>query len=77
MDLSKVFNTINHDLLLAKQKSYDFSKNALNLMCSYLKGRRQAVQINKNFSLYKKVQAGLRKDLLIVHFLQIHIIINL
>ena len=27
-------------------------------MCSYLKDRRQAVQINNNFSSYKKVQAG-------------------
>ena len=28
-------------------------------MYSYLKDRRQAVQINNNFSSYKKVQAGL------------------
>ena len=27
-------------------------------MCSYLKDRWQAVQINNNFSSYKKVQAG-------------------
>ena len=27
-------------------------------MYSYLKDRRQAVQINNNFSSYKKVQAG-------------------
>ena len=27
-------------------------------MCSYLKDRRQAVQISNNFSSYKKVQAG-------------------
>ena len=27
-------------------------------MCSYLKNRRRAVQININFSSYKKVQAG-------------------
>ena len=39
MDLSKVFDTINHDLLLATLKAYGFSLNALNLMCSYLKNR--------------------------------------
>ena len=27
-------------------------------MCSYLKDRRQAVQINNNVSSYKKVQTG-------------------
>ena len=30
MDLSKVFNTINHALLLAKLKAYGFSKRALS-----------------------------------------------
>ena len=30
MDLSKVFNTINHGLLLAKLKAYGFSKRALS-----------------------------------------------
>ena len=36
MDLSKTFNTVNHDLILAKLKSYGFSTNALDLTC-YLK----------------------------------------
>ena len=58
MNLSKAFNSINHDRLLAKLKAYGFSENALMLMCSYLKDRRQAVQINNNFSSYKKVQPG-------------------
>ena len=40
MDLSKAFDTINHDLLLAKLKAYGFSKQALSFMCSYLKNRR-------------------------------------
>lgn len=31
MNLSKVFNTINHDLLLAKLKYYGFSENPLTL----------------------------------------------
>ena len=37
MDFSKAFDTINHDLLLAKLKAYGFPINALDLMCSYLK----------------------------------------
>ena len=37
MDLSKDFDTIIHDLLLAKLKAYVFSKDGLTLMCIYLK----------------------------------------
>ena len=58
MDLSKAFDTINHDLLLAKLKAFGFSINAVDLMCSCLKNRRQSVQINNNFSSAKKVHGG-------------------
>ena len=57
MDLSKAFDKINLDLLLAKLKAYGSSIKALDLMCSYLKNRRQPVQISNNFSLAKKVHA--------------------
>ena len=37
------------------------SKNVLNLMCSYLKNRKQRVQINNNFSAAKTVIVGVPK----------------
>ena len=55
----KGLDTINHELLVAKRHAYGFSKNALNLMCSYLKNRRQRVQINNNFSATKTVIVGI------------------
>ena len=57
MDISTAFDTIIHDLLLAKLRAYRFSNNALNLMCSYLKNRKLRTQINKNFSSEKNIIA--------------------
>ena len=58
MDLSKAFDTINHDLLLAKLKAYGFSKEALQLMKNYLKNQKQKTQINNTFSSERDVIAG-------------------
>ena len=58
MDLSKTYDTINDGLLLANLKTYGFSKQALSFMFSYLKNRRQRVQINNKFSSLKEVIAG-------------------
>jgi hypothetical protein len=46
MDLSKAFDCISHDLLIAKLSAYGFEKSALEYIYSYLKGRQQAVKIN-------------------------------
>ena len=50
MDLSKAFDAINHDLLIARLEVYEFSNNALPFMLSYLKNRSQRVSINSSFS---------------------------
>ena len=44
VDLSEAFDSINHQLLLAKLHAYGFSQSALDLMSSYLLGRRQRVK---------------------------------
>ena len=36
-DLSKGFECLNHDLLIAKLNAYGFSQNALLFICSYIK----------------------------------------
>ena len=39
MDLSKAFDTINHELLIAKLQAYGFSTDVLEVLLSYLQGR--------------------------------------
>ena len=46
------------DNMLAKLKAYGFSTDVLNLMHSYLKNRKQKVQINSKFSLERNVIVG-------------------
>ena len=58
MDLSKAFDTINHDLPLAKLKGYGFSHNALAFMLSHLKNRSHMVNVNNNFGTWEEMIAG-------------------
>ena len=44
MDLSKAFDCLNHELLIAKLSAYGFSPNALRLIHSYLSERKQMIK---------------------------------
>ena len=46
VDLSKAFDAIDHNLLLAKLKAYGFATRALELMSTYLLGRQQCVRLD-------------------------------
>ena len=58
MDLSKAFDCISHDLLIAKLHAYGFDISALKYIYSYLKGRRQCVKINGIQSQFMTILAG-------------------
>ena len=55
MDLSKAFDCLPHDLLMAKLVAYGLDNKALTLMLSYLSGRKQYVKIRNSFSLLKLI----------------------
>ena len=58
MDLSKAFDTLPHDLLIAKLESYGLSKQSLSLIYSFLSSRHQRVKIGNEFSEWKQICLG-------------------
>ena len=58
MDLSKAFDTINHQLLIAKLYAYGFSKGALEVVLNYLSDRWHRTKINTSFSSWQELLYG-------------------
>ena len=59
MDLYKAFDTLNHDLLIAKLEVYSFSENSPNYIQTYLRNCLQRTNVNNNLSLWKYIFAGI------------------
>ena len=58
MDLSKAFDSVNHDLLLAKLEAYGLDNNTVCFMRRYRTNRLQRCKINNSFSEWMKISAG-------------------
>ena len=58
MDLSKAFDTLNQELLIAKLEAYGFDKSALAILLSYLSDRLKKTKINTSFSTWSEILNG-------------------
>ena len=58
MDLSKAFDTLNHNLLVAKVKGYDLNLNAASFIKSYITNRYQRCKIGDLFIDRERIIAG-------------------
>ena len=57
-DLSKAFDCLSHDLLIAKLEAYGFNENSLKYIYSYLKDRKQRTKIESSYSTWKELKCG-------------------
>ena len=57
-DISKAFDCLPHDLLIAKLDAYGFKNDALYLIFNYLNNRKQRVKINSSFSSFQNIISG-------------------
>ena len=62
MDLSKAFDTLNHELLLAKLNAYGFDKNSLEITRDYLSKSWQETKTDKTFSSWSALLKGVPED---------------
>ena len=53
-DLSKAFDTLNHNLLIAKLGAYGFERDSLSFIKLYLNDRQPWLCVNNNFSTWEK-----------------------
>ena len=64
-DLSKAFDCLSHELLIAKLEAYGFGTTALNYFYDYMKNRKQRVRIENNFSSWKDLTKGVQQGSII------------
>ena len=57
-DLSKAFDCLNHNLLIAKLHAYGFDDSSLNYILSYLRGRKHRTKVGIYYSSWKKIILG-------------------
>ena len=58
MDLSKAFDCLPHDLLIAKMEAYGFGIKSLRFLFSYLSNRKHRVRISSYVSEWLEVLLG-------------------
>ena len=54
-DLFKAFDSLPHDLIIAKLNSHSFNLTALNLIHNYFTKRKQRTKINHSYSSWEDI----------------------
>ena len=57
-DLSKAFDCLHHELLIAKLEAYGFDQSSLSFIYSYLSDRKQSTKVNNSYSSWSNIKSG-------------------
>ena len=58
-DLSKAFDCLHHELLIAKLDAYGFDIKSVKLIQQYLSNRKQRVKVGNAYSSWKEIFYGI------------------
>ena len=64
IDLSKAFDCLRHDLLMAKLHAYGLDISSLNLLQDYLSNRKQGTKVDSFFCSWEYIFCGVLQGLL-------------
>ena len=63
MDLSTAFDSLNHELLIAKLRCHGLDQHAIEFFRSYLSNRYQCCKLNNTLGDWRKIIAVYYRDL--------------
>ena len=57
-DLSKAFDCLNHELIIAKLEAYGFDQSPISYIFSYPTDRKQRTKVNNSYSSWSNIKSG-------------------
>ena len=75
MDLSKAYDCLPHDLLIAKIRAYSLDRSSLRLLMDYLNSCKQQTKVGSSYSKWSEIKHGIPQGS-ILRTLLFNIVIN-
>ena len=71
MNLSKAYDCLSHDLLIAKLEAYGFDIDSLNFLLDYLSLRKQRTKVGSSYNKWFEICRGIPQGFIFVYVVNI------